>query len=253
MDESDSADSEFQMSPEEPGSVVLLASPPQKDVKMGANQLFGDNVSGISDLGLELTSPVRSNAPTPPGPPQVGLLKQRPSLPSVGISPVVATAYEPQSSTGPTTKQSNWTSQGQVQSSNTNFDWFSSPQRAQNTYSQPPLNQAAPASGSTSTITSSQSGVPSTDPWTSQAPGAKETKQPTSEGTPVPPGEWVISEEMKQKIVKQFWDLKPEGGFLKGKLHTYAYKYIHMSINFNVIHMYIALCVHWNLIQMLFS
>lgn len=156
------------------------------------------STSSAGDIGSELSSPVgtstavgsSSSTTMLPG----GLVRPpRQGQPSVAISQAVASGFAP------------------VQP--IVFPWVSSSPQANSKAN--PILVPTPAPISQQPV----SQLPANSPWTSQAPVAagKESSIVTaSPGQQASDSDWIISDEMKQKLVTQFRDLSPENGLLKG-------------------------------------
>ena len=187
-------------------------SPDNLDPSTGASvlPLFAEvatpvrgSTSSAGDIGSELSSPVGSSAAVgsssstsmPPG----GLVRPpRQGQPSVAISQAVASGY----------------AQGPSQVLPMASPWVPPPPQASNKAN----TILVPAPAPTSQQPVSQ--LAANSPWTSQTPVAAAGKESSaaaaSTGQPASDSDWVISDEMRQKLVAQFWDLSPENGLLKG-------------------------------------
>lgn len=160
------------------------------------------STSSAGDIGSELSSPV-GTSPTVASSSSTTMLPgslvrpSRQGQPSVAISQAVAGGYA--QAPPPVIPMAS--------------PWVSSPPQANSKAN--PILVPTPAP-------TSQQPVPqlaANSPWTSQTPapvGKESSAALASSGQPASESDWVISDEMRQKLVAQFWDLSPENGLLKG-------------------------------------
>ena len=199
-DETDSA-SDCSLSPEPPDNLdpSTGATMVPTYAEVSTTPVRG-STSSAGDIGSELLSPMGSS--TTIGSPvasttgvQGGLVRPtRQSQPSVAISSAVASGH----SQGPAPvlpMVSPWTSSSSQAGS-----------KADNILVPSLSSQPVPQ-------------VAANSPWTSQttvAAGKESSAGAATTGQPGSDSDWIISDEMRQKLVTQFWDLSPENGLLKG-------------------------------------
>ena len=196
-DEADSA-SNFNLGRESPDHLDPSTGAVMFPLGTEATTPLRGSTSSAGDIGSELSSPVGastavgSSSTTTMLP--AGLVRPpRQGQPSVAISQAVASGFVPaQPMVSP------WVTSQPQANSKANSILVPTPVPI----SQQPVSQ-----------------LPANSPWTSQTPVAAGKESSTVAANPGQQGsdsDWIISDEMRQKLVAQFWDLSPENGLLKG-------------------------------------
>ena len=218
-------DLSFRTSPLPPPAV---GTPGTKTAPQFPSDPFPTSQGSVSsaDIGSELTSPVSTTGTFSPTPPQQPLATA--SQPLQGLSRP-GRQSQPQTATVSMLAfpQGNSSSSGSVvpgrlppppQGQTTHpialsDDWVTSRPKT-STGVQPTATPESPISSNTA----QQVGVQSSDPWTSTKSNSTTSPPQTTSGPEVAGGsyDWSIADDMRQKFIKQFNDLNPDQGQLKG-------------------------------------